>query len=82
MGANNYFQRVTYSSQKRQHLVKPFVVTTSNGRIIDIFGIHEATKNDARISLDILLQKNGLRTILRDNDVTLLDRGFREAIEL
>ena len=79
--ANNYFQRVSYSSQKRQHLVKPFVVTSLNGRIIDIFGINEAIKNDAKILLDIMQDKNGLSSILREGDVILLDRGLRDAIE-
>ena len=46
--SNNFFQRKTYSVQKKQHLVKPFVVTASNGRIVDIFGLYEATKTMLR----------------------------------
>lgn len=79
--ANNFFQRKTYSAQKKQHLVKPFVVTASNGRIIDIFGPFEATKNDASILAEVLKDENGLITVLKENDIVLLDRGFRDCIE-
>ncbi len=43
---NNLIQRLTYSVQKGRPLVKPFVICTTDGFIIDIFGFYEATKND------------------------------------
>ena len=47
--ANNEFQRKTFSVQKGRHLIKPMVLICSDGYIIDIMGVHEATKNDAII---------------------------------
>ena len=38
--SNFYFQRVTYSGQKKRHLVKPFVICCTDGYIIDIFGLY------------------------------------------
>ena len=52
--SNNYFQRKTFSVQKKTHLVKPFLFSTSNGKIVDVFGLHETTKNDASIMNDVL----------------------------
>ena len=79
--SNNYFQRKTYSVQKKRHLVKPFVVTASNGRIIDVYGLFEATKNDSSIFLEILEDQNGLKSLLREGDIVLVDRGFRDSIK-
>ena len=42
---NNQFQRDTYSVQRKQQLVKPFVLCTTNGYIFEIFGLYSATKN-------------------------------------
>ena len=66
---------------KKRHLVKPFVVTASNGRIIDVYGLFEATKNDSSIFLEILEDQNGLRSLLREGDIALVDRGFRDSIK-
>ena len=79
--ANNRFQRKTYSVQKKKHLVKPFVMTASNGRIIDIFGLHEATKNDATILLEIMETSNDLNELIQESDILILDRGFRDCIK-
>ena len=79
--SNNYFQRKTFSVQKKTHLLKPFVVTTTNGLIVDIFGLHEATKNDSTILIEILEKNHQLISLLKDNDIILLDRGFRDCIQ-
>ena len=36
--SNSYFQRKTFSVQKKTHLVKPFLFSTSNGKIVDVLG--------------------------------------------
>ena len=54
--SNNYFQRVTYNGQKKRHLVKPFVICTCDGTIVDIYGFYSATSNDATIMENILLE--------------------------
>lgn len=35
---DNEFQRKSYSVQKKQHLLKPFVLCTLNGYVIDVYG--------------------------------------------
>ena len=52
--SNNKIQKVFYSVQKKRSLIKPFIMCTSNGYIIDIFGPFAATENDASIILKIL----------------------------
>ena len=78
--SNNYFQRVTYSGQKKRHLVKPFIICTSDGHIIDVFGLFQATKNDAEIILEIFENNLCIRELFREGDILLLDRGFRDAM--
>ena len=78
--ANNKFQRKTYSGQKKKHLVKPFVLTASNGKIIDIYGLHPANVNDATI-LSEIMKKEDLIELLQPGDILILDRGFRDCIE-
>ena len=79
--ANDFFQRMTYSSHQKKHLVKPFVVTASNGRIVDVFGLFEATKNDAAILLELMTDSQGLKSILNKGDIVILDRGFMDCID-
>ena len=78
--------------KKKQHLVKPFVLCTSNGYIIEIYGLYPATKNDASI-LECILSKNPnlieksdcneeVDSLLRENAILILDRGFRNAANL
>ena len=46
---NNKVQRLLYSGQKKRHLIKPFIVCTANGFIVDAYGPFAATVNDASI---------------------------------
>ena len=78
---NNEFQRKSYNSQKKRHFVKPFVVCTTNGYIVDIYGLYEATLNDAAILLNILEKDLSLQTLIEKDDVFILDRGFRDAVD-
>ncbi|CAF0729796.1 unnamed protein product [Brachionus calyciflorus] len=65
----NHFEVFRYRIPLR---VKPFVGVTSNGRILDIFGLHPANKSDG----DILQKDNTLKEFLQENDILILDRGF------
>jgi len=76
--SNNNFQRITYSGKKKRHLVKPFVVCSSDGTILDIFGFYAATANDATIKEDVLSRDNNLRELLQPEDILIADRGFRD----
>jgi hypothetical protein len=78
--SDNAFQRRTYSSQKKRHLVKPFVICATDGQIIDVYGLFGANENDASIFTNILKESDDLRELLQPDDVVLLDRGFRDCI--
>ena len=77
---NNKMQRLLYSGQKKRHLIKPFIVSTSNGYIIDVFGPFAATANDATILLQ-LMNNSDLKSLALPNDLFILDRGFRDALK-
>ena len=73
--SSNYaFQRKSCSVQKSRHLVKPFIICTTDGHIIDIIGLFEASKNVATILTTILESDNDLKSILRENDIFVVDR--------
>ena len=81
--SNNKVQRKTYSCQKKRHLVKIFVICTSDGYIVDILGPYAASDNDATILRDIIHKENSIKEMLLKEDILLLDRGFRDvALEL
>ena len=78
------FQRKTYSMYKGRPLVKPMMVTSSDGYIVDIFGPYLANgkNNDAEILNKIL--ENNQHNILnwsKQNDILVVDRGFRDSLE-
>ena len=77
---NNKRQRLLNSGQKKRHLIKPFVVGSSNGYIIDVFGPFAATANDASILLH-LMKNSSLKDVALPNDLFILDRGFRDALK-
>jgi hypothetical protein len=54
------------------------VICATDGHIVDIYGLFEATKNDARILSEVLANDNDLKTLLKPNDLFILDRGFRD----
>lgn len=80
--SNFLFQRLSYSLHKFSNLLKPFIITTSDGYMIDILGPYAATTSDATILNSILEnEEHPLHVFLVPNDVFILDRGFRDAIE-
>lgn len=46
---NNKFQYNTWSQQKKDNLIKPFLITCADGYIIDCYGPFQANLNDAFI---------------------------------
>lgn len=76
--ANNIYQRKSYSGQKKTALCKPFTICTTNGFVVDVFGPFNATKNDAQILEHLLKLPDGLNNILKEGDIFILDRGFRD----
>lgn len=79
--SNNYFQRKSFSMQKKRHLVKPFVICSTDGLIVDIYGPYPATENDATIIQKVLDSDKDLKRLLKARDHLILDRGFRDAVE-
>lgn len=81
--SQNYdFQRKTYNDQKKRNFVKPMVLVTTDGTYIEVYGPFEATKNDASI-MQTIFQENeqAIMSVMRRNDIFLLDRGFRDCID-
>ncbi|CAF1031356.1 unnamed protein product [Brachionus calyciflorus] len=77
--SNNQFQYDSYSEQKKDSLIKPFIACCADGWIIDCYGPFKANKNDAKIFDYILINDNDLSNILeKDKTLILLDRGFRD----
>lgn len=75
--SNNEFQKKTYSGQKKVPLCKPFTICTTDGYVIDMLGPYPANLNDAEILRTLLQDPNGLCK-LKENDIMILDRGFRD----
>lgn len=76
--SNNEFQKKTYSGQKKVPLCKPFTICTTDGYVIDMLGPYPANLNDAEILRTLLQDPNGLCKLLKENDIMILDRGFRD----
>ena len=77
--ANNIYQRKSFSVQKNTPLCKPFTISTTNVFIIDLPGPFEGTFNDTQIL--VIQDPHGISTILKESDVFILDRGFRDVKE-
>lgn len=82
--SENYeFQKSTYNPQKKANFIKPMMFVTTDGKIIDIFGPYKAVENDALITKTVMdLHKDKIKKVLRDGDVFLVDRGFRDCMQL
>ncbi|KYN06949.1 hypothetical protein ALC62_02071, partial [Cyphomyrmex costatus] len=75
---NHEYQRRSYSGQNRKPLCKPFTITTTNGYIVETLRPYSANKNDAEIMKQVLKDPNGLKSILREGDICIVDRDFRD----
>jgi hypothetical protein len=75
--ANNEFQYLSYSSQKLDNLIKPFILCCADGYFIDCYGPFQASFNDAAILKYILETDDDLKNILYPSDKIMffLDRG-------
>lgn len=78
---NNFYQRKSFSGQKKMNLCKPFTICTTNGYIIDFAGPFYGTQNDASILKLVLQDITGLQTLLLPNDIFIVDRGFRDSVD-
>jgi hypothetical protein len=74
---NNEFQYLSYSSQKLDNLIKPFILCCADGYFIDCYGPFQASFNDASILKYILETDEHLQKISNPSDKIMffLDRG-------
>lgn len=75
--SNYLFQKKTYSLHKFRNLVKPFLMVSTDGHIIDIFGPFPTTMSDLFQN-----ENSQVRGFFQPNDVFIIDKGFRDAIPL
>lgn len=84
--SSNYsFQRRCYSIHKGRPLVKPMMLVTTTGYILDVFGPYfsDSKNNDANIFTHILKKDaHNIRDWLKPNDIIIVDRGFRDCLKL
>lgn len=82
--ADHKFKRHTYSMHKGRPLVKPMMVVTTTGAIVDVLGpyLADGHNGDSEITHHILAQNiNGMADNLEDGDIFILDRGFQHCQE-
>lgn len=80
--SSNYeFQKESYSGQKKRNFVRVMVCTTTDGTIAFVLGPYKATTNDATI-MNSLTEKSDAFDQLHEGDVILLDRGFRDSVDV
>ncbi|CAH2088630.1 unnamed protein product [Euphydryas editha] len=76
-------KKKTYSLHKYDNLVKPFMVVSCDGHIVDVVGPYAATQTDAEIMSHLFQAENSpYRQFFQQNYVFILDKGFRDAIPL
>ncbi|CAK1577955.1 unnamed protein product [Parnassius mnemosyne] len=77
---NYFFQRKSYSHHKYRNLLKPFLLVSCDGHIIEVNGPYAATTSDADIMNDMLNNADSaFHWFYRSGDVFILDRGFRDS---
>jgi len=84
--SSNYsFQRRTYCMHKGRNLIKPMMLVTTTGYIVDVLGPYfsDSKNNDASILNNLLTSdSNKLRNWFPSNTIFVVDRGFRDSLNL
>ncbi|CAF1625042.1 unnamed protein product [Rotaria magnacalcarata] len=78
--SNNTFQRRTYSMHKHHNLLKPMIITTTDGYILSVLGPYFADykNNDASIIKYCLMNnEQDMLSWFKDDDIMIVDRGVR-----
>lgn len=80
--SSNYeFQKKSYSDQKKRNFVRVMVCTTTDGTVVFVLGPFPASTNDASV-MSSLVQHSNVFSSLVQGDVLLVDRGFRDCLQL
>ena len=64
-------------------MVKPLLITATTGYIVEAYDpyLSDASNNDASIQKDILLKnKSGILNWINEQDIIVVDRGFRDSV--
>ncbi|CAG2205759.1 unnamed protein product [Mytilus edulis] len=78
------FQRRCFSMHKHRPLLKPMVVTSTDGYILSILGpyLADGKNNDASIVQHMMRSNDeNMMKWFKKDDILILDRGFRDALE-
>lgn len=79
--SNFLFQRLSYSLLKFQNLFKPFLIVCTDRYIVKVLGPYAATTSDATIMSRIINnEESTFNWFFQENDVMILDRGFRDSV--
>lgn len=76
------YQKSTYNSHKKRNYIKPMMCVSTDGTIICTVGPFKATENDASIMKKILPQNIQAMKNFKKGDVMLVDRGFRDCVQI
>ena len=84
--SNNFqFQRRSFSMHKCRPLVKPMIIVSTSGYFISVLGPYFADSKNNDVSILKHIINNNIEEIknwINPNDIFVVDRGFRDAVEL
>lgn len=78
------FQRKSFCTYKGKNLLKMMVIVSTNGRIIESYGLYlsDGNNNDSSILLDIFEgERKEFNQFFKDEDIVIVDRGFRDCVD-
>ena len=78
---DHILRRACYSRHKSRHLVKLMSLVLPDGYVLDLISPFYGKNNDASISRSILNTCTDLSVLHHDNDIHIVDRGFRDVVE-
>jgi hypothetical protein len=73
-------QRIFWSMQKLQCLVKPMMISFMDGYLLDMPKCFPGKDNDATILEKLLEKPNGLMSFVKGGDYFFVDKGFRDSV--
>ena len=80
--SDHKLQRAIYSGQKKRNLVKFMSIVLPDGYVLDTIGPFFGNENHAKITEAIILKVKELQTWLQETDNFIVDRGFRDVLDL
>lgn len=75
--------RQSFCMHKSAHLLKPIMVVTPDGWILDIHGPYfsDGKNNDAECLRDAMAEVHGLKEFLMPSDIILVDKGYDRVVQ-